>query len=57
MREVVETNVSVYVIRSSNFSCNVLYRCGKVARSQTAGKNKKQDRERERGEGTILPPP
>ena len=57
MREVVETNVSVYVIRSSNFSCNVLFRCGKVARSQTAGKNKKQEREMERGEGTILPPP
>ena len=50
MREVVETNLSLYLEVELIFRAT--FRCGNVARSQTAGKSKKQ--ERERGEGTIL---
>ena len=54
MREVVETNVSLYLISSSFFSCNVyMWECG--AKSDS-GKKKKQGRERAEGTSFTFTP-
>ena len=56
MREVVETNVSLYLISSSIFSCNVyMWECG--AKSDSGKKKSKRGRGQKEPPSLSLPTP